>query len=192
MPMRIDWEHSELEVIWMTLWVALESAATSPGHPWRTPVLATAGDEGGARVVVLRDANRVERCLKFQTDIRSPKVAALRRSPWVTWVFYSPEWQVQLRMRAQAVVHFSDTVTATQWERVPPSARANYSSDSPPGEPRANPFSGEYLESTGESHFAVVETTTQTVDWLWLRPGAHRRAGWRWEGQGWQADWRTP
>lgn len=190
--MSVDWEPCKLEVLWRTLWRALESAPAAPGHPWRTPVLATAGDEGGARVIVLRDAVREERSLTFHSDLRSPKIEALRRSPRVAWVFYSPEWQVQVRVRARAFLHVADPVAAAHWVRVPPAARANYSGDLPPGASRAHPFAGEYLERTGEAHFVVVETHAEAVDWLWLPPGAPLRAGWDWDGEGWRGGWLTP
>ena len=143
-------------------------------------------------MIVLRSSVREERSLTFHTDARSPKVEALRRSPLVTWVFYSPEWQVQVRVRARAFLHLADSVTAAHWRKVPPAARSNYTSDLPPGASRPHPFAGEYLETTGESHFAVVRTEAESVDWLWLRPGTHRRAGWHWNGVDWQGCWRTP
>jgi Pyridoxamine 5'-phosphate oxidase len=101
-------------------------AARTPGNAWRTPVLATAGDSGGGRAVVLRQSVEDSRELTFHTDLRAPKVSALRTSPWVTWVFYEPRTQVQLRVRAAATIHAGDAVAAEAWDRVPAGSRKNY------------------------------------------------------------------
>jgi hypothetical protein len=187
-----SWESTDLEGVWSVVWRELEKAARTPGNAWRTPVLATAGDSGGGRVVVLRQSVEDSRELTFHTDLRSPKVSALRTSPWVTWVFYEPRTQVQLRVRAAATIHAGDSVAAEAWERVPAGSRKNYSTVEAPGTERPHPMAGEYLEKTGVERFAVVRTVASSVDWLWLAEGGHRRARWEWNGAIWVGRWLTP
>jgi hypothetical protein len=53
-------------------------------------------------------------------------------------------------------------------------------------------MAGEYLEKTGVERFAVVRTVVESVDWLWLAEGGHRRARWEWNGAIWVGRWLTP
>jgi 3-hydroxyisobutyrate dehydrogenase len=186
------WESMELGGVWRESWLALGEAVRTPSAPWRTPVVATAGDDGGGRVVVLRGVSEERRELVFHSDARAPKVAALKRSPWLTWVFYSPEWQVQLRVRARAMVHVGDSVAMGYWPAVPEAARGNYGTVGAPGSSMAHPFAQQYLEGVSERNFAAVVTEAVGVDWLWLRSGGHRRAGWDWNSREWSGTWRTP
>jgi len=186
------WDSQDSGVIWSGIWEGLGVALRSPGHPWRTPVLTTAGDEGGGRVIVLRGASELSRELEFHTDIRSSKVEALRVSPRAGWVFYSAEWQVQLRVRARARLHVGDSVSSEAWDRVPEASRTSYSASQAPGTPVPHPYQGQYLQKTGRDNFAVVCTVVETLDWLWLNPSGHRRARWEWGGAGWSAEWLVP
>lgn len=190
--MSEGWKSGDLELVWERLWAELETALTSPGHPWRTPVLATAGDSGGGRVVVLRRVDGRVGLLDFFTDLRSPKLEALRNSPWVTWVFYSPSARVQVRVRAQAMIHAGDAVAGEAWDAIPERGRRDYSTVDAPGTIRPGPFAGEYLERAGVEHFSVVRTHASSVDWLCLDEAGHRRIRWDWNGAIWVGRWVTP
>jgi len=190
--MDLTWDSTDLEVVWGRVWEGLETATRTPGDAWRTPVVATAGDAGGGRVVVLRQVDGEARSLTFHTDLRAPKVSALRASPWLTWIFYEPRTQVQLRVRAAGTIHAGDAIAAEAWDRVPAGSRKNYTTAEAPGTERPHPMAGEYLEKTGVERFAVVRTVAESVDWLWLAEGGHRRARWEWNGAIWVGRWVTP
>ena len=190
--MRGRWESTELGGVWQEIWRELGEVVRTPSAAWRTPVVATSGDDGGGRIVVLRGVCEERRELVFHSDARSPKVSALRRSPWLTWVFYSAESQVQLRVRARATVHVGDGLAKGCWLAVPEASRANYGTAGVPGSAMAHPFAQQYLEGVSERNFAVVVTEVIGLDWLWLRSGGHRRAGWVWNSREWVGTWRTP
>jgi hypothetical protein len=48
------------------------------------------------------------------------------------------------------------------------------------------------LDGPGPAHFAVLSATVTELDWLWLGEGGHRRARFRWNGDGWCGTWLVP
>lgn len=171
-------------------WLAL--ASRTPGHPLRTPVVATAGDDGGARVVVLRGVDAVAGELEFHTDARSPKAMALRRSPAMTWVFYDASTGVQWRARGEGRLHVGDDVWRAAWERVPAASRANYGVDAAPGTALGAPLEAVDFRDVGPAHFLVVRCRLEWLDGLWLRPVGNLRAQWVRDGAGWRGQWVAP
>jgi len=190
--MNTDWGALDLPGLPSEIWRLLEQGVRTVGHPWRTPVLATDGDAGGARVVVLRRVDAEAGVLEFHTDARSPKVEALRRSPRVTCVFYSAETQVQVRIRALAAVHINDAVAASAWERVPKGSRGNYTTDLPPGTVLDRPGFEHDFRDAMTHHFALIRCRVESLDWLWLAGPGHRRAQWTRDGEGWRGHWVMP
>ncbi len=184
---------NRLEAVLKELWTTLEECTNSPGHPWRTPVLAThAPDCATARIVVLRSATRRTRTLEFHTDSRSPKIEQIRRSPHVEWVLYHPSLQMQLRIQAQATVHCGDTIAAAAWKKVPPSSYLNYLANIPPGTALALPDSSPAETPLPHPAFAVVHTVAHQLDWLWLHPQGHIRARFQWQSHRWSGHWIQP
>lgn len=173
-------------------WGAWAEASRTPGHPFRTPVVATAGDDGDARVVVLRAVDRDAAELEFHTDARSPKVEALRRSPRLTWVFHDLARGVQWRVRCQARLHRGDEVWRSAWERVPTSSRASYAGVAAPGSAVGSPREAIDFGERGPAHFMVVRCRAERLDWLGLRPEGNLRAIWTREGVGWRGTWVAP
>lgn len=173
-------------------WRLLVLASRTPGHPLRTPVVATAGDDGGARVVVLRGVDAVAGELEFHTDARSPKARALRRSPAMTWVFYDASTGVQWRARGEGRLHVGDDVWRAAWERVPSASRANYGVDAAPGTALGAPLEAVDFRDVGPAHFLVVRCRLEWLDWLWLRPLGNLRAQWVRDGAGWRGQWVAP
>ena len=84
-------------------WDMLEAGARDRSVPFHLPALATVDDEGQphVRTVVLRDCNRGERWLRFNTDRRSPKVNHIRTNPKAALHFYDKFEKVQLRLRVR-------------------------------------------------------------------------------------------
>ena len=173
-------------------WRSWAEASRTPGHPFRTPVVATAGDEGDARVVVLRAVDRDAAELEFHTDARSPKVEALRRSPRLTWVFHDPVGGIQWRVRGHARLHAGDELWRSAWERVPTASRASYTSPAAPGTVVRAPMEAIDFPGGGPQHFMVVRCRAERVDWLRLRPEGNLRAQWTREGETWCGAWIAP
>ena len=173
-------------------WRAWADAARAPGHPFRTPVVATAGDDGDARVVVLRAVDRALGELEFHTDGRSPKVAALGRSGRVTWVFYDASEGVQWRVRGRARLHAGDDVWREAWARVPQGSRRSYGARWAPGTAVPGPLDAVDFRDNGPDHFVVVRCRAESLDWLRLRPEGNLRARWERDGDGWRGCWVAP
>lgn len=190
-------------------WHGLEAASRDRRHAWRLPVLATLATDGSpaSRTVVLRHVDRAAPSIACHTDARSPKLAELAADPRVSWTFYDPSSQVQLRVRAIAAVHRAaqqDPIALERWERTSLSSRRCYLAPRAPGgaceSPSANlpeglldrsPVPGEDLP--GLANFAVISTRPLAFDWLLLRASGHRRARFMLEGEGApHATWAEP
>ena len=172
------------------IWLDLQRATQDRHHEWRTPVLATVGQNASpqARTVVLRHADSKLRLLQIYTDSRSPKVDDLRGKPEVLLVFWSKRLSWQLRVRAIASVQLDGPVVDAGWAKVSQSATAgDYLSAIAPGQKLLadGPLSA---VPQRPHHLAVVSLQVQEIDWLELARSGHRRAGI--SADGWE--WRVP
>lgn len=162
----------KLEDVATTTWAALEAASTTPGHPLRTPTLATLGTEGTpqARMVVLRAVRATARALVFHTDIRSAKWSELAANPRASVLAWDPESRQQMRLTGTVTRHGpgSTEVTAA-WATLPAHTRATY----------AGPAPGSALEATQATDaeaFGVLVFRAETLDWLVLERSGNLRA----------------
>lgn len=191
-----------LDGVWDDLWSRLEAAVRKRLHPYRTCVVATAGDDGvDARTVVLRGADRTSGTLRFHTDRRSAKLPQLLHDRRVALVFYGDG--VQVRARGTATVHAGDEDTDAAWAATPAMSRRCYLTAAAPGTPSDAPTSGLPPELTmlrppleltarGRDAFAVVAVRVQSIDWLHLAARGQRRAGFSRDGESWMATWMVP
>lgn len=85
--MKVDFQTCQ--EIRQQIWKELGRASQDRHHAWRTPVLATTGQDGtvNARTVVLRSVDQAGQTLQFFTDQRSPKVAEIANEPKAMFVF---------------------------------------------------------------------------------------------------------
>ncbi len=157
-------------------WQELTAAVVTPGHPWRTPILVTGGPRAEGRVVVLRAFSPVPPSLVFYTDLRSPKIRAIREDGSVVWVFYHPGMRLQVRVRADAIISQNDSTTHQDWADIPPEGRREYAACTGPGSDweEAEPLA----DVDAERNFAVVRTVPRSWDVLQLDPQGHRRIRW--------------
>lgn len=155
-------------------------------------VLATTGLDGfpAARTVVLRAVDAAARTLRFHTDRRSPKLAALAADPRMAIHFYDPRARLQFRFRAIAALHVGDETTQAVWRDVAPFSRRCYLGLTP-GSVSAAPTSGLPPEletrapgpeesASGLANFAVLRARLVELDWLHLAAAGHRRARFDW------------
>jgi pyridoxine/pyridoxamine 5'-phosphate oxidase len=196
---------ADLDALRREVWQLLSEAVRSGKAPFHTPVLASADAAGAprARTVVLREADAAHRRLRFHTDARSHKVAELTGDPRVELVFYDRERRVQVRAGGAATVHRGDDVARAAWEEATLWARRCYLASPGPGSPAGAPTSGLPAEleerapaamesEAGLAHFAVVRVEVTQLDRLDLHHTGHRRASWRWDGEGWRGTWLIP
>jgi pyridoxamine 5'-phosphate oxidase len=172
-----------LENLERDIWDRLHAATLDRDAPWRTPVLATSGDEGpDARTIVVREVDPARRRLLIYSDARAPKVSQARRDARAMLVFWSRAWSWQLRVGCTIEVHTDGDDVTARWARLAgtPAAR-DYSSVWAPGatlsddlSPHTSPHTSSHTSSTA-SHFAVLEAHVHTIDWLALNRDGHRR-----------------
>ncbi len=191
--MHSPWDTSSLTELGEIIWATLVQAVGEPGHPWRLPVLATAGRSGpNARTVVLRAVTRPGFELLAFSDSRTAKVTELERDPSAVWLFYDPREQVQLRAFSEVRLHTNDSVADTYWHRLPAGSRYNYQAGEAPATPLDGPQPGQILTPGSTARFTVIIGRVTKLDWLWLAPEDHRRAQFQRAGTGWKAQWAVP
>jgi pyridoxamine 5'-phosphate oxidase len=170
------------------IWAELGRATQDRHHAWRTPVLATTGEDGlpHARTVVLREADVKTSHLGFYTDGRSAKVSQLSKQPNGLLVFWSKRLNWQLRVRVSVVVHATGPLVESVWARVGQSTAAgDYLSLRAPG----TALSGaQTADVSAEHNLTVIHAEIQEIDWLELAREGHRRA--RIYADTWE--WLTP
>jgi hypothetical protein len=169
--------------------------------PFHTPSLATIRADGGpaVRTVILRGFDRSQRHLRIHTDTRSTKRGEIDRDPRVALHFYDPGHKIQLRVDGQATVHVGDEIARRAWDASQPMSRECYRVTPGPGTPLADPH-GAYIDReptdplAGFENFAAVLITFDRLEWLYLAAAGHRRAVFRWEGEGGRlsATWLAP
>lgn len=173
---------------WAGLCRWLHAGATTPTHPYRWPVVSTVAADGGpdGRIVVLRRFDPAARLLVFHTDVRSPKVADLRRDPRCGWLFYDPDDRLQVRFRTHAEIHHADALSRREFDALSPFTRAGYGSVGVPGADEAIDAPFDYPpqppadEAVAFGHFTAVACVIERADVLELHPTGHRRAVFDW------------
>ena len=184
-------------------WVLLGRGSADRRSPLHTPVVASVGPDGGpeARVMVLRKAERAAGLLRFHTDARSPKVAALHGRP-VAVLGYHPGEAVQLRLSGVAEVVRDGAEVDAIWAQSTEFARRCYMVEAGPGSPLPGPGSGLPADVEGRkpelaelvparANFAIVRVTVTRLDWLHLAQAGHRRAVFA-AADGWRGGWVVP
>jgi len=154
----------------------LAAAVGSLDHPWRTPVLVTGGAAADGRIVVLRRFCPDPPALDCFTDLRSPKIRAIREHPQVTWVFYHPQLRLQARIRAQAEILHEDVASSSAWDELSPAHRREYASATGPGSVWRDQPGLEDVEA--RRYFAVIHTVPGAWDLLQLSREGHHRVQW--------------
>lgn len=191
------------------IWTELIRGSAEKEHPFRMPVIGTSGGgeeepiENNMRMVVLRNVDAQERQLFFHTDIRSAKVKDLMKYPKLSWLFYHPRHQIQIRAKGSIQLHFKDKVWDDFWQMGTANSLKGYTTKVAPGtllidyhpSIEANllnqtPEKGE-IES-GKNNFVVVSCVIEFVEWLKLSREGHQRIEFIWKNGQWQACWVAP
>ena len=169
-------------------WQLLVRGAADRRSPVHTPVVSSVDAAGrpDARVMVLRQADRAAARLRFHTDARSPKCAALDGAA-VHVLGYHPGAAVQLRVSGTARVASAGAQVDAIWAASTTFARRCYLTEAAPGSALPAPGSGlpEWVEGRKPSetdlvparaNFALVLIDVDAIDWLHLAQTGHRRA----------------
>ncbi len=163
--------------------------------PFRTPSIATVGPDGAPRIrtMVLRRFEAAARRLTLHTDRRAAKLSEIDHQPRVAVHFYDTRAAVQLRLSARAQVHVADDLAREAWAAGAPSSHACYAVSPAPGTVVAAPPPAAMDRDAGFANFAVLALTFDSLEWLWLYHGGHRRARFAWAEDGSRsAAWLVP
>lgn len=194
MDMNINPESPlQLDAIETFCWNRMEAACLDYKDVLHCPIVGNRNEMGvNMRTVVLRKLKKEEKQLWFHTDIRSGKWNELQNDPAISWLFYSPEERLQLRVMGTVTIHHQDEISEAAWENTSVNGRRTYLCNPGPSSIIAEPASGlsPVLEErnptveeseAGKSWFAVVTTQVQYLEWLWLHSKGHRRAAFHYE-----------
>ena len=176
-------------------------AARDRKSPMHVPAVVTSDVD--ARGMVLRAFDSTAWTLRFHTDTRAPKVAAIEADPRMAVLFYDKGAKIQIRVRGTGAILRDEPVTQEAWDNGTNFARRCYLGDGP-GTASDRPISGlpaefEGVEPTDEQlvpareNFAVLLITLQELDWLYLAHTGHLRAQFSRGADGkWEGRWVSP
>jgi 3-hydroxyisobutyrate dehydrogenase len=176
-------------------------AASDRKSAMHAPAVVTSDID--ARTMVLREFDRFAWTLRFHTDTRAPKVAAIEADPRMAVLFYDKGAKIQLRVRGTGTILRDDPLTDAAWANSDNFARRCYLGEGP-GAPGDAPVSGlppefEGVEPSDEqlfparAHFAVLLVTLTEFDWLYLAHTGHVRAQFmRGDNGAWAGRWVSP
>lgn len=163
---------------------------------FHTPSLATVGRDGlpELRTVVLRGFEPATRMLRFHTDRRAGKIAAIAANPSVAVHGYDAQAAIQLRLAGTATLHSDDAIADQAWAASLPASRTIYAVDPGPGSEIEAPAPAPADPAAGRAYFAVVLVRFNQLEFLSLHASGHRRSRYRWQGpvQTPQSAWLVP
>ncbi|KVN28430.1 pyridoxamine 5'-phosphate oxidase [Burkholderia pyrrocinia] len=183
------------------LWSCLESGVSEHRSPFTMLQLATLGLDGAPKVrtVVLRQVRRIERRLSFHTDVRSEKVAELRRDPRIALVGNDLDALIQIRIEGIASICDDEAERRAIWQSSRPHTLLLYRAPLPPGTPINSPEAAHVAanqstapEDDGYANFCLIHVTVTRIDWLELARAGHRRAAFDLHDDGYEARWIAP
>lgn len=177
------------------IWSRLVAASADPKHPWHWPAVANVSLDGAAvvRTIVLREVDEAARRLVFFTDLRSPKIAMIRRDPRVEFCFNDGPANMQLRVSTSAEVLSDGAEVDERWRSVPPPTRAAYAQSPASGTPIAQwQPKAQVTGEAGRENFAIVRCKVNAIDWLKLDPAGHYRIRFTYGGEQMTWTWLAP
>jgi pyridoxamine 5'-phosphate oxidase len=199
--------YDDLDLSFSKAWDLIELGAANRTSPAHTPVVATINETGQpeTRVMVLREANRLARRLRFHTDSRSAKLAQVRRNPTAAVIMYDPQEKLQIRLSGHLSFDIGSEEVNVAWRGSTTFARRCYMAVAAPGEVTAKPTSGlpAWIESKqpteeqlveARANFVILWFEVQALEWLYLANPGHRRAKWTWDlaSDVWSGSWLVP
>ncbi len=156
-----------------------------------------------SRCVIVRDFNEETKTLVFNTDVRSPKVEAIKRNPETSCLFYHFKDKTQLRISTYSTVHVNDNVHDDSWRKTAISSRKCYLTKYRPSTVIETMDDGipEHLRAKiptleesefGKINFAVISNKIISIDWLYLSSKGHQRARYNFSDNVVKKSWLAP
>ena len=180
--------YEDLTEIKKKIWSLFDNAVNYRSSPFRLPVFIC-GDQSDfdGRIVVLRKSDQSNNLIQFHSDIRSDKIAKLKKNKNSSILFYDKEEKIQVRLKVECVINFNNDVTKESWLKTGHMSRKCYLLDNGPGSESSKPTSGlkpeldnfEFTKEQSEEgykNFAVIQCKIKSIEWLYLAAKGHRRA----------------
>ena len=156
-----------------------------------------------SRCVILRDFNEETKTLVFNTDVRSPKVEAIKQNPETSCMFYHYRDKTQLRIATYSTVHVNDDIHEKCWKNTTVSSRKCYLSKYRPStliETMDDGISDHLVgkiptpeeSELGKVNFAVIRNKIISIDWLYLSSKGHQRARYDFFDNSVKKSWLAP
>lgn len=188
-------------------WQLLIDGSQNRKSPLHTPTVATVRDDGtpSQRIMVLREAERDSRSLRFNTDNRASKVADIGNSGLISILCYHPQAKVQLRLSGRGKIEQESAACDAAWDEATLYGKRCYLADPAPGSSVDAPTSGLDPDVEGRKpegfevapareNFAILCADIEQIEWLYLAHTGHRRALFSWNGadKQWFSQWLVP
>jgi len=180
--------YENLGEIKKKIWLMLNDAVTNRSSPFRIPIFIC-GDrfDCDGRIVVLRKSDQNNNLLQYHSDIRSDKIARLKKNKNASMLFYDKEEKIQVRLKVECNVNYDNEVTKESWLKTGHISRKCYLVENGPGTETPTPTSGlkkelDNFEFTmeqseeGYKNFTVIQCKIKSMEWLYLAAKGHRRA----------------
>lgn len=170
----IDSHNSTFKEIKDNIKLALQKAANNPGHNLRFFTVSTFCDNAGApqnRMVVLRKF-LPHWTMRFYTDYRSSKVEQIKEHPSISLLFWNADERYQLRIQAEASVHYGSDISESEWQNINGDARKAYTTILPPGQEISGPKEGK-KHTKNMNYFCVIDALPLQIKVLQLNRTDH-------------------
>ena len=160
--------------------LGLQQAAADSQHEWRLFTFANVDQNGEAvnRYVVLRDSS--DKDITFFSDLRSEKIAALKKAPLASLCFFSPSAGLQLQVKARvSIFSGEENIAKKLWDETPWYSLQCYHMKEKPGQPLPAPFmlDAESMDvEEARKYFAVLKCRMLKWDILSLQKTGNQRA----------------
>ena len=180
--------YEDFNEIEKKIWDLLTNSISDRNSEFRTPVFICGNDNDlDGRVVVLRKAIQQNNFIQYHSDIRSSKIEKIKKNHNCSVLFYGKQEKIQLRLKVECTVHFSDEITKEAWENTGQISRKCYLVTNGPGTKSKIPTSGldnkfdnfdftKEESEAGYKNFCVIKCKIKSIEWLYLAAKGHRRA----------------
>ena len=170
-------QNEDLSTLWKSVWTELKTSLVRRGHPWRTPCLCTQSADGPqGRTVVLRRVLPSLGAVRFHTDGRSSKIDDFNLDPRVSFVFYHPRHQKQVRLKG-SLQELDEGERLKEWNQTSPRSREIYGLLTAPRTPQNSSKEGwNFSHEDLFLHFRAYQINVSSMDILTLKPEGHQRA----------------
>lgn len=200
----MKYNNCSLTEIYNDVWKLLRQGAEKSKSDFHTCGLSTIDLKiPKLRTVVLRRVIEKEKSLIFHTDKRSNKVKEILENNNVSFLFYSKEDNIQIRLQGNAKVVLNEDLFEEQWNSTALMSKKCYLTNFSPGSIIEHPdnYTKEYLKFSDitinsaelvRDNFAVIQTRINSIDWLYLKYSGHLRAYFDIREEEIKAKWLVP